>query len=290
MYASIRDDMLTIFDSPLAGLRHLGLEAIELEINRDLEVYSLDSFARVNLQDPALLRDYRTALNDAGVAASCLLTMCDFSGENPEANVVWMARVVELAAELGAGSVRVDTAMHAEADLPFGERVAVFVRDLGGVIARTPGHPVDLGMENHGHQGNNLAFLLNIIQDVGSERLGMTLDTGNFYWRGYPLSEVYGILKVLAPHAKHTHLKNINYPPELRETVRESGFEYMRYVSTLEKGDIDHGHVVHMLGNAGYTGDLCIENESLANYAAAKDQVAALERDTAHVKELAAAG
>ena len=35
------------------------------------------------------------------------------------------------------------------------------------------------------------------------------MDTGNFYWRGYPLSEVYGILEVLAPFAKHTHLKGI---------------------------------------------------------------------------------
>lgn len=286
MYPSIRDDMLTIFDSPLAGLRHLGLSAIELEINRDLEVFALGSFSRVSLQDPELLREYRSALESAGIRVCSLLTMCDFSGESPAANVTWMARVVELAAELGADNVRVDTAMHAERELPFGERVAIFVRDLGEVIARTPNYPVGLGMENHGHQGNNLAFLLNIIQDIGSDRVGMTLDTGNFYWRGYPLSEVYGILRLLAPCAKHTHLKNIHYPEALREIMRESGHEYMRYVSSLDEGDIDHRIVVDILREAGYDGDLCIENESLSRYETLEEKVAILERDVDHVNGL----
>lgn len=290
MYPSIRDDMLTVFSSPMEGLQHLGLSAVELEINRDLEMYTLHAFERISLREPGARKEYRKALNGAGVRASCLLTMCDFSGATPEANVAWMAQVVEVAAELGAESVRVDTAMHAEADLPFGERVAVFVRDLGGVLARTAGYPVSLGMENHGQQGNNLAFLLNIIHDIGSDRIGMTLDTGNFYWRGYPRSEVYGILKVLAPHTRHTHLKNIRYPETIRETVRESGYEYMRYVSSLEEGDIDHHHVVSLLRNAGYQGDLCIENESLSNHDRREDRVAILERDAAHVKSLVAAG
>ena len=288
MYPSIRDDMLTIFPSPRAGLAHLGIDAIELEVTRDLEVFALESFDRVCLKDRGACADYRAALDGAGVRGASLLTMCDFSGETPESNVAWMSRVVEIAAELGVGSVRVDTAMTQEQHLPFGERVEVFVRDLGEVIRRTDGLDVALGMENHGFQGNNLAFLLNIIQDIGSERIGMTLDTGNFYWRGYPLSEVYGILKVLAPHAKHTHLKNIRYPEAMRETTRESGYEYMKYVSTLEDGDIDHRVVVDLLRDAGYTGDLCIENESLENHVELGAKIGVLERDAAHVKGLLA--
>ncbi len=288
MYPSIRDDMLRVFDSPQAGLQYLGLDAIELEVSRDLEVFALDAFTRVKLDDEASRAAYKAALDSAGIRVASLLTMCDFSGETPESNVAWMTEVVEIADALGANNVRVDTAMTEEQDLPFDVRVKVFVRDLGEVIRRTGGLDVALGMENHGFQGNNLAFLLNIIRDIDSERIGMTLDTGNFYWRGYPLSEVYGIIKILAPYAKHTHLKNINYPAELRETTRESGYEYMRYVSTLEDGDIDHRVVVDLLRAAGYEGDLCIENESLENHETLEGKRGVLARDGAHVKALLA--
>jgi sugar phosphate isomerase/epimerase len=286
LYPSIRDDMLTPFDSPLAGLRHLGLGAIELEVTPDLEVYAPEAFTRICLEEGAARTAYKKSLDAAGIRVASLLTMCDFSGKDPESNVAYMSRVAEFAADLGADNVRVDTAMTEEQNLPFGERVDVFVRDLGEVLNRTTGLDVALGMENHGFQGNNLAFLLNVIQGIGSERIGMTLDTGNFYWRGYPLSEVYGILRVLAPHAKHTHLKNINYPKDIREATRESGHEYMQYVSTLEEGDINHGVVVKILHEAGYDGDLCIENESLENHDAFEDKAAVLERDAVHVKGL----
>jgi len=104
-----------------------------------------------------------------------------------------------------------------------------------------------MGIENHGFQGNNLAFQLSVYKQVGSKRLGSTLDTGNFYWRGYPLSEVYGILEIMAPYAKHTHLKNIKYPEELREKTREAGWEYEKYVAPLDEGDIDHALVLRFL-------------------------------------------
>lgn len=288
MYPSIRDDMLGVFESPLAGLRHLKLHAIELEIDRDLRVVGLDGGERVDLDSDSARRGYGAVLAEKDIRVAGLLTMCDFSAEDPEHNVAWMARAVEIAADLGADNVRVDTAMTEEQSHPFGYRVNVFVRDLGEVIRRTSGIPVSLGMENHGFQGNNLAFLLNIIQDIDSERIGVTLDTGNFYWRGYPLSEVYGILKVLAPYAKHTHLKNIAYPEAMRESTRESGYEYMRYVSALEDGDIDHRVVVDLLRQVGYAGDLCIENESLENHGTTDEKIAVLERDAAHVKGLLA--
>jgi len=143
-----------------------------------------------------------------------------------------------------------------------------------------------MGIENHGFQGNNLAFQLNVYKAVGSDRLGSTMDTGNFYWRGYPLSEVYGILRILGPYTKHTHLKNINYPEETRETMREAGWEYDTYVSPLDEGDIDHAKVLRILADAGYDGDVCIEDESLGHYKSAEERIAVLERDVAHVKQI----
>ena len=100
------------------------------------------------------------------------------------------------------------------------------------------------------------------------------------------MSEVYGILELLAPYAKHTHLKNIRYPIDAREKVREAGWEYGSCVSPLDEGDIDHGIVVKTLARHGYTGDLCIEDECLHRFAPGEERMSILRRDVAYVKEL----
>jgi len=112
------------------------------------------------------------------------------------------------------------------------------------------------------------------------------MDTGNFYWRGYPLSEVYGILTLLAPYARHTHLKNIHYPDPERESMREAGWGYERYVSPLDEGDIDHAKVLRMLHDAGYRGDICIEDESLGHFTPGEERFGILRRDVHHVQAI----
>jgi sugar phosphate isomerase/epimerase len=106
----------------------------------------------------------------------------------------------------------------------------------------------------------------------------MTLDTGNFYWYGWPLSQLYRTLEHFAPRAKHTHIKNINYPAEMVEKRREIGYEYGKYCSPLDEGNIDIARVVRLLVAAGYTGDLCIENEALGKYPQA-ERIGVLQRD-----------
>jgi sugar phosphate isomerase/epimerase len=175
-----------------------------------------------------------------------------------------------------------------EGELRYGARVELFCSVLGDVIQKTGGSEAALAIENHGVNGNSLGFLLNVLEEVDSERAGLTLDTANFYWRGYPLSEVYGILKLLVPYARHTHLKNIAYPEDKREIPRDAGWEYEKYMCPLDEGDIDHGRVLQMLAGAGYCGDVCIENESLDRFAPGADRVRVLERDAAFARELIA--
>ena len=161
--------------------------------------------------------------------------------------------------------------------MPVERRQDIFVRCVNHILMNTAGIPVDLGIENHGVQGNNPDFLLGLINRVGSTRLGVNLDIGNFYWAGYPLSELYVILQKLAPYTKHTHVKNINYPADLRNKRREAGYEYGKYVCPIPQGDIDIKRVVGYLRAAGYKRDLCIEDESLGRF----DQ----ETRRAHVRD-----
>ena len=290
MYCSVRDCMVMgdEFASPVDGMRHLGVDAVEIALSNDYKVSALDSKEEIALLSDSDAAAYKKHLDGLGVRPTAFLTACDFSEGDAESNVAWVARAIELAGLLGMPAVRIDSAMRRERELDFGTRVTLFAQGLGGALARTAGSEVALGIENHGYQGNNLAFQLNVYKAVGSERLGSTMDTGNFYWRGYPLSEVYGILNILAPFTKHTHLKNIKYPEDVRETMREGGWEYEKYVSPIEEGDIDHGKVLKLLAAAGYEGDVCLEDESLGHYAPGPERVAVLERDVAHIKAIIA--
>jgi len=287
MYPSIRDCMVAIdqFTSPVEGMRHLGLDAMEVALGQDFGVYSMDSKEKVTLATDEDAKAYKKHLDGLGITACCFLTARDFSAGSMEESIRWVTRALELADAMDMPVVRIDSAMSRERELDFGERVRLFAEGLGGALERTSGSRVAMGIENHGYQGNNLAFQLNVYKAAGSDRLGATMDTGNFYWRGYPLSEVYGILNILAPYTKHTHLKNIKYPEDQREIMREGGWEYEKYVAPLEEGDIDHARVLRLLAGAGYAEDICIEDESLGHYKG-DEKVTVLERDVKHVKEI----
>ena len=288
LMVSVRDNMVGehVFPTRVEGLRHLGVDTIELNLGRDLSVHALDRNEKIFLRTDEEVTAFRRESEALGIRIWALLTVCDFSTGEMESHVTWIARTIEIAELLGAACVRVDSAMSKERSLDFEARVALFVEGLAGALAKTPSSKVNLGIENHGFQGNNLAFLLNVYQQVGSDRLGSTLDMGNFYWRGYPLSEVYGILRVLAPHAKHTHFKNINYPEEKREITREAGWEYGTYFCPLDEGDIDMKKVIGMLIKAGYRGDICIEDESISKCKTPAERIAVLERDVSHLRKI----
>lgn len=290
LFVSIRDYYIgaKYFDTPVEGLKQLGIDAIEMELSRDFKVNALDKSEKVELKSDEDVKAFRKHAEELGVRIWAVMTACDFSAGNQEDNIAWIARAIEIADLLGANTVRIDSAMKKERELSFGDRVNLFVEGLGGALKKTEGSKVTLGIENHGFQGNNLAFLLNVYKQVGSDRLGSTLDFGNFYWRGYPLSEVYGILNLLAPHAKHTHVKNINYPEDKREITREAGWEYGTYFCPIEEGDIDVAKVVGMLLKSGYKGDICLEDESVEKCKTREDKVDVLKRDVAHLKKVIA--
>ena len=287
MYIAICDRMLELaFDTPLTGLRHLRVNAVELELTHDFCVKSLEGGADVSLQSDADAKAYKQHLAALKVRPACLLSACDLSIGTPNENIAWTVRALELAELLGADSLRVDSFMANGPSLAFDERVRRFVYVMRSVISATPGIDLPIGIENHGVEGNDVTFLLSVLEAVDSSQFGMTVDTGNFYWRGNPLSEVYSILELLAPCAKHTHIKNIRYPKEQREIQRDAGWGYKEYVCPLDEGDIDHLRVVKTLAKAGYEGALCIENEAMWGCSKQVDRVEMLARDVAHANKL----
>ena len=289
MYASVRDGIvLHGWPTILEGLEELRMEAVELEVKRDMSVLYLepqDGQTHAILDSEEAIDAYADHLATHGVRASAFMLGNDFNREDSDAEVEWVIRVVDAAAALAIPAVRIDAIMTGEREMPLDARVAHFADCVKRVLDKTDYHIVEMGIENHGFQGNDPDFLDRVLDSVGSDRLGLTLDTGNFYWAGHPLSRVYQIIEHFAPRTKHTHAKNINYPKEYRETQRELGWEYGTYVSPLPDGDVDHARVVKILRDAGYAGDLCLEDESLGKFPKEEWQ-GVLKRDAEHFREI----
>jgi len=272
MNVSVRDAMVPLRagESFFAALRNLGLDAVELDVHRDgtlprVVENGAAPFSIGSADDTAPLDALQKRLAEENVRVSALLMATDFSAPDADRHVEWAIHTTRAAQQLGAPAVRIDTATR-QSELSVAQVRDNFVRRIRQVLEATADTGVALGIENHGRISNDPQFLEEVFAAVGDERLGMTLDTGNFYWYGWPLDELYGILERFAPRARHTHVKNINYPPELANQQREIGYEYGKYSSPLDEGNIDIRRVVQILRDAGYNDDLCIENEALGKY------------------------
>ncbi len=272
MYLSIRDDVVFAagYDSLAVGLKDLGIAGIELFVrNRTENVAALEPTAdkpQLNLSDADDLAELQRQAQAHGITIAALCMGNDFNAEDKEAEIAWAVRTVRAAYALGVPAIRIDAIMHGEQDLPLEVRQSLVADVVGRILAETADTPVDLGMENHGFQGNDPEFLRGLLARIASPRFGLTLDSGNFYWRGWALSRVYEIFEEFAPYVKHTHIKNIAYPPDIRETQREMGYEYGKFVSPIHAGDIDHARYFAALWAVGYDRDLCLEDESLGKY------------------------
>ena len=250
-----------------AAIHAVGADGVEVVLDDDLgaprlhhpqKKYSLaDKPGRSLLDD-----DSRNA--KVKLTALCIANRFD---ERPDFEVEWTSRAARAAKALGIPAVRIDIVPR---KLQGEEFFKLIVRLLAKILDATEETGVALAIENHGNTTNRPEFLEKLFQEVPSKRLGLTLDTGNFYWFGNPLSEVYTIYEKFASRAHHTHLKSIHYPEERREERRPMGWEYGKYNSPLYEGDIDFRRVLKLLRKAGYKNDLCIENESLSKFPAAQ--------------------
>jgi sugar phosphate isomerase/epimerase len=288
MYIGINDYTLmgAGFTSLKEGLDAIGVKAVEVQFKRDMTVRGVTADSTfVTLDTPNAVAEYDNRMDEAGIRVAALMLANNFNAEDLDSELEWVAQAVRIAHRLGCTAVRIDAIMSGEREMSVPERVKRTVDCLRQVADATKDTPVPLGVENHGACGNDPAFLEGVVQGVGDKRVGLTLDTANFYWWGLPLSELYEIYQRFAPYVVHTHCKSVNYPEEDRERRRETGWKYGEYAAPLPDGDIDFRKVIGWLKDAGYDQAICIEDESLGKF----DQpgkVRALRRDADHLAML----
>lgn len=287
MYVSIRDDVIRQagYASIAEGLDDLKLDSVEVEFFRDYSVWDTSGWNKISFVPKDAVKTIKKSYGKKKIKICAFLLHNNFNCAEPPKEVQWVIDVIKTAAALKIPAIRIDAITKGEKEEPFELRVTRFVDCMRQALEATSGNKVALGIENHGIQGNDPAFLKQVIERVGSERLGVNMDTGNFYWNGFPLNEVYDILRSVAPSTKHTHVKNIRYPEETRQQKRANGWEYGKYVSPIYEGDIDHKQVVAILKNAGYQGPLTIEDESLSKLDADQKKEV-LRNDAAYLTSL----
>lgn len=290
MYTSIRDGTLLSggFSSIPEGLEALDIVSVELSGDREYRLNAIKPTTEqpsfVLTEDKAV-QEYKKHLEQNGVKISAILITNDFNAPDLEAELNWVIKTVQIADALEVGAVRIDAIMSGEREMSLEKRQSHFAECVHKILDATSKSDVALGIENHGFQGNDPEFLDGVLASVGSERLGLTMDMGNFYWAGHPLDKVYEILEHFAPKTKHTHVKNIAYPEDFRNKKRQLGWEYGKYVCPIPDGDIDIAKVVGFLKEAGYDGGLTIEDESLGKFPQ-EERANILKRDAEHIKSI----
>ncbi len=265
-----------------ACAKALGAEGIEVNVDLDLGCPNLGrSTGKYSLATDQEIQALKNdaAQNECRITA---LVMNNRLDERLEQELAWARKVVKAADQLGVKAIRIDVWPHKLAEREFLPFAIDACKRLCGIAAGTG---VRYGVENHGKVTNNPEFLDQLFAGVGSPALGLTLDTANFYWYGHPLSDLYGIYEKYAPRVVHTHCKNIKFPEDKKNVRRPMGWEYDKYNCPIYEGDIDYKRLTAILRRANYTGDLCVEDESLGKFAA-DERAAVLQKELATLKEL----
>jgi len=271
MYIGIRDVCLfqASYETLAQGMDDLELDCVEVAVDRNMRIPAPAGALgrpRLSIADQLAAVEASQAYARQGLRISGLLLANNFNAEDRAAEIKWACQALEVAEVVGADVVRLDAAMTGQQTLALDKRVAIFAEAVEEVLTQASDDSVPLAVENHGFQGNNPEWLAALLDRVGSDRFGLTLDAANFYWAGYPLSRVYELCEQFAPYTRHVHCKNIDYPPEYRQQRRPLGWRYGKYVAPIHRGDIDHAKIVDMLQAAGYRGGPYIEDESLAKF------------------------
>jgi sugar phosphate isomerase/epimerase len=203
--------------------------------------------------------DYETAkrlLDGAGVVATSMGGYCDFAQTDDaalEAQVAGFVEYCQRAVKMGIPVVRA-FAGDVKEGIALADVEARITEAFAEVMRRIVDLDLTVGIENHGRLANDGFFLRKLIETVGSSRLGMTIDTGNFYWAGHSPETVDTFIKLLAPYTVNVHIKDVAYR-DGKPVFVPAG-----------RGIVDLPRLFTLLAGNGYAGPIVSEYEGQDPY------------------------
>jgi sugar phosphate isomerase/epimerase len=203
--------------------------------------------------------DYETAkrfLAEAGIVATSLGGYCDFAQTDDQALEEQIAGFVEYcrrAVKLGIPVTRA-FAGDVKEGLSLADVEQRIIDSFAEVIGRIQDLDVKVAIENHGSLANDGLFLRRVIETVASPKLGITIDTGNFYDVGHSPERVDEFYNMLAPYTFSVHIKDVIYQDGVPALVPAG------------RGIVDLPRLYALLEAVGYSGAVVSEFEGEAPY------------------------
>lgn len=267
--ATCRDELLHTTGQPdcWSALKAVGANGVEAVIDQQQALPGLfHPTIKYTAATKAGLDQVAADAKAAGQRITALLMHNRFE-EQPEQEIQSCTAAAQAAQALGIPTVRIDVV---PGKLSRDEFLKLSIETLTKLMAATESTGVTFAVENHSNTTNDPVFLRALFSGVGSKRLGLTLDAGNFYWFGHPLPKIYELVEEFAPRVFHTHCKNIRYPDDQRDQQRPMGWKYDEYACPIDKGDVDYARIAAILRKTGYRNDFCVEDEFLGRLPAAE--------------------
>ncbi len=215
--------------------------------------------------------DYHRAkqlLAQGNIVATSLGGYCDFAqldDDALEAEIDGFVAYCERAARLDIPVVRA-FAGDVKEGLSLSDVETCITEAFAEVMRRVQGLNVIVGIENHGRLANDGIFLRELIETVASPKLGMTIDTGNFYWAGHPPERVEQYIELLTPYIVNVHIKDVVY--------RDGKTAFV----PAGRGIVPLRRLYALLEGAGYEGAIVSEYEGEAPYEAGTQESVAYLR------------
>jgi sugar phosphate isomerase/epimerase len=228
--------------------QHVGAEALELNgrvtVHRDL------------WKPPVNYGAIKSAFEEAEVTPVSLggySSMAQPTDEGLERAVDEFVAYCERARQMGIPIVRAFAGDVVEGHT-LEELYPRMVEGFKRVMQRIAGWDLTVGIENHGRLINHGEHLHSLVHEVGSPRLGITLDTGNFCWAGHSIETAHRFCERLAALTVNVHVKDGKF------------FDGEWTLFPAGRGDIDLAGILKTLRKAGYEGPVLSEYEGESDF------------------------
>lgn len=275
MYVACRDAVTkSIGFDLIEGLNWLELNSFEMMLDRSYRnVYGYD-----------LKRDlekFKKILLENAFNINCILLANDL-GRDLNLESKYVLDAIDIASRLDVRVLRINAVMKQIEGYTLDKYVERTLKFIDIVKNRLMEMDMCLAVENHGVISNNFDYLKRVLDNTDSDIFGVTLDTGNFYWYGYPINTVYKIVEEIAGRVRHTHIKNCVAKDGRKNVQRKPGEIAMM---PLDRGDVDLEKVILTLYRKGYRRDLTVEDESLGKFKV-EERKYIVKRDVEYLKEI----
>jgi sugar phosphate isomerase/epimerase len=239
--------VMTLLELPRAVREHLNLNAIEI------------CQFHIPERSPNYIAALKRALREAEVQlVNMPIDVGNISDANPEYRAEDLAEIeawMQVAAELGAGMVRVNASAPIAATPP--APLAVTIESYARLARTAKTLGLDLLIENHGGITADPEVIVALVEAVGADQLKVLVDIGNFEpllsmqmaeMQGLPIPDadvtpLYASVARIAPYAHLVHAKTHGF---------DSAGNPLR---------LDVLRALRVIQDAGYTGPFSLEYE-----------------------------